>query len=84
MEWKRRYEKKLAETGQKRRHPGRQDIYEYYVWRNNRMLKKGSAREVGQYLGISGNMVCTYAETGMRRRTGLVEPVVIERRRLDD
>lgn len=83
-EWERRYEKRLAETGEERKHVGRPEIYEYLVWRNNRMLKKGTAQEVGKYLGITGKMVCNYAATGMRRRTGLVEPVVIERRRLDD
>lgn len=42
--------------------------YVYTVWRGSEIVKRGTSREIADYLGMSQNEVCNYARTGIRRK----------------
>ena len=40
----------------------------YTAWRGSEIVKRGTSREIADYLGMTQNEVCNYARTGVRRK----------------
>lgn len=53
--------------------------YVFTAWNGRRVVKRGTAKELGEYFGMSASAVHEYARRGIRRRK---DGVFIERERI--
>lgn len=53
--------------------------YVFTAWNGRRVVKKGTAKELGEYFGMSATAVHEYARRGIRRRK---DEVFFERERI--
>lgn len=81
---KKSYRKRVYPDGNVRDRRGRKNRYEYIAWRGGVVVIQGSSKKLAKYFGMTVNQLCNYARLGLRWHGGPGDPVLIERRRIDE